>query len=278
MDVQQYAVVMWKVNIIMERQCDRSKLHERHRASESTAKRFAIIPAVDIRAGKCVRLMQGRYERETVYDDDPARAARHWEAEGAEWLHIVDLDGAREGSISNWMAIERIRYAVGCYIEVGGGIRTMEDIRRLMKLGINRVVLGTAAIESPELLKAALNEYGECIAVAVDVKDGRVAVRGWLQTTGWKPLALMRNLKRMGVNWIIYTDVQRDGMMSGPNINAITRIVEAVDFHLIASGGISTVEHILMLTQLFPKVAGCIVGRALYEGKLSYRDAVAVIS
>lgn len=277
-DVQQHATVRWSASKIMGWRSERSRLHEKHTVGEFIVKQFVVIPAVDIRAGRCVRLMQGRYECETVYDDDPAHAARRWEAEGAEWLHIVDLDGAREGSICNWMAIERIRHAVECYIEVGGSIRTMEDIQRLINIGIERVVLGTIAIENPELLEAALDEYGQRIAVAVDVKNERVAVRGWLQTTGWEPLALMRNLKRMGVSWVIYTDVHRDGVMSGPNIEAIRCIAEMVDIHIIASGGISTVEHILTLARLFPKVAGCIVGRALYEGKLSYRDAVAAIS
>lgn len=239
---------------------------------------FFVIPAVDILAGKCVRLLRGSFGTQIVYDEDPLNAALRWVNEGARWLHIVDLDGAREGTPKNIEPLIRIRKSIECGIQFGGGIRSICDIEMLFSLGVDRVVLGTVAVEDFEVLREAVRRWGERIAVAIDVKDGRVAIRGWVESSLMEPLQLLGKLERIGVAIVIYTDVLRDGTMSGPNLDAIRRAANAASIRVIASGGISELEHITQLARLYPKVCGCIVGRALYEGKLNYSEAVMAAS
>lgn len=236
---------------------------------------FVVIPAVDILGGKCVRLLRGSFSEQTVYDEDPLNAALRWVSEGAEWLHIVDLDGAREGTPKNIESLVRIRKSVWCGIQFGGGVRSIRDIEMLLSLGADRVVLGTAAVEDFGILEEAVRRWGERIAVAVDVKGNKVAVHGWVKRSEKEPLQLLSELERIGVATVIYTDVLRDGTMAGPNFEAIMRVANATSLCLIASGGISELGHIIRLASLYPRVCGCIVGRALYEGKLRYSDAAA---
>jgi phosphoribosylformimino-5-aminoimidazole carboxamide ribotide isomerase len=237
---------------------------------------FVVIPAVDIRGGKCVRLVRGDFSLQTVYDEDPVRTASHWASLGAEWLHIVDLDGALEGKPKNLDVLSRIRRAVRCKLQFGGGVRELGDIEAVLSIGVERVILGTTAVENKALLAEAVREYGNRIAVAVDVRDGAVVVRGWREETQLTPVELVRELEGIGVETIIYTDVKRDGTMLGPNIEGVAELVaSSSSLKVIASGGITTSQHIRELAKLYPKVIGCIVGKALYEGKLSYNEAVA---
>ncbi|MCS7254719.1 MAG: 1-(5-phosphoribosyl)-5-[(5-phosphoribosylamino)methylideneamino]imidazole-4-carboxamide isomerase [Armatimonadota bacterium] len=237
---------------------------------------FAVIPAVDIMKGKCVRLLRGRFDAQTVYEEDPLKAAMRWVEEGAEWLHIVDLDGALEGKPKNLEALIRIRKAVECRVQFGGGIRCFREIETILSVGVDRVVLGTIAVEDFETLSEAVRRWGKRIAVAVDVKGGKVAIRGWAESSSLEPMELLSSLERIGVTTVIYTDVLRDGTMLGPNLEAIKTAACKTSLSIIASGGISKLEHIAELARLYPKVCGCIVGRALYEGKLYYREAVMV--
>ncbi|MFA4015477.1 MAG: hypothetical protein RUDDFDWM_000560 [Candidatus Fervidibacterota bacterium] len=236
---------------------------------------FMVIPAVDIRGGKCVRLVRGDFNLQTIYDEDPVRAALHWASLGAKWLHIVDLDGALEGKPKNLHTLSRIRQAVECKLQFGGGVRELSDIEAVLSLGVERVILGTTAVENKALLAEAVGKYGSRIAVAVDVRDGKIVVRGWKRETQLTPVEMVRQLEEIGVETVIYTDVKRDGTMLGPNIEGIAEVVSlSSSLKVIASGGITTSQHIRELARLYPRVIGCIVGKALYEGKLCYTEAV----
>jgi len=230
-----------------------------------------IIPAIDLRGGKCVRLVQGRYDRETVFSDDPAETARHWEREGAPRLHVVDLDGAREGEPKNLEVVERIARAVEIPVQLGGGIRTEEAARRALAAGADRVIIGTAALEGNAAgrLVAAL---GEALAVSIDAREGRVAVRGWVETSDVRSLDLAREMAELGVRCLVFTDIGRDGMLQGPNVDALREIVESVDASVIASGGITSVEHVRAVRET--GAAAAIIGTALYVGRLSLREAM----
>ena len=234
-----------------------------------------IIPAIDLKDGFCVRLLQGRKDDVTVYSDDPVSTALRWESAGAQLLHIVDLDGAFSGSQKNLEGIVKIRKAVKMDIEVGGGIRDMERINLLISQGINRVILGTSAIENPELLKEAASKYPGCILAGIDAKDGFVAVKGWVEVTKVKAVDLALNLQEYGVAGIIYTDISRDGMLTGPNIDATRQMAESLKIPVIASGGISSIEDIRRLLTI-KKLWGAITGKALYSGKLDLREALKV--
>jgi phosphoribosylformimino-5-aminoimidazole carboxamide ribotide isomerase len=234
-----------------------------------------LIPAIDIRDGRCVRLYQGDYDRETVFSDDPVAVARRWQAEGAPRLHLVDLDGAREGRPVNHGVIVTIARAVSIPCEVGGGIRSGHTIERYLTAGVERVVLGSIAVEQPAVLAAALAQHGGRIAVGVDARGGRVAVRGWRERSSEKPEDLMRRLAAMGVRRFIYTDIARDGTQRGPNFAATARAVNAVDVPVVASGGVATVDHLRRLQKT--GVEGVILGRALYEGTLSLREALVAL-
>lgn len=232
-----------------------------------------IYPAVDIQDGQCVRLKQGRAEESTVYYPDPYEAAAHWVSEGAQWLHVVDLDGAFSGVSRNDDAIKRI-VSLGVPVQVGGGIRNMDRIRILMDMGVNRVILGTAAVENPDLVRDAVKAYGDAIAVGIDAKDGHVATRGWQEVSEMQAVPLAARMKEMGVTTVIYTDIARDGMLTGPNTAAMAEMVRGSGLSVIASGGVSGLEDIRLL--LNTGVTGVIVGKALYARRFSLGDAIAL--
>ena len=232
-----------------------------------------VIPAIDLKGGKCVRLLQGRAEDSTVYSDDPAATARRWENSGAKLIHIVDLDGAFTGEQKNIDAIRSIRSAVKCELELGGGIRDMSRIDMLIALGINRVILGTVAAEKPELVREACSKYPGQVLVGIDAKDGRVAVKGWVEVTDHEAVTFARAMEQVGAAGIIYTDISRDGMLTGPNLDAMRKMAESVAIPVIASGGVSKIEDIVDLCEI-GTLWGVITGKALYAGTL---DIVAAI-
>jgi len=234
-----------------------------------------VIPAIDLAAGKCVRLRQGDMHQQTVYSDSPADMARHWEQQGAEVLHVVDLDGAMGGQSANLPSIEAIVQAISIPVELGGGLRTVDDVRRVLGLGVQWAIMGTSALRQPEELKAALAEYGERIIVGIDARDGKVAVSGWTETSDISAVDLAEQMQALGVQRLICTDIATDGMMVGPNIESLRALAEAVDIAIIASGGVSKLADIVALKALEPLgVIGAITGKALYEGTLDLKEAV----
>ncbi len=234
------------------------------------------LPAVDIREGRCVRLIQGARDRERVYDTDPVAAALRWEAAGAPWIHAVDLDGAFSGRRANEDVIARLIAAVRVPVQVGGGIRHLSEIETLLKAGAARVILGTLAAKSPGQLAEACARFGERLAVAIDARDGAVVVEGWVTDTGETALAAAARVVRAGARRIIYTDTGRDGMLGGPNLAAFEAVLRVVDVPVIASGGISSAEDVRRLRTLEPLgLEGVIVGRALYEGRVRLEDLLA---
>jgi len=236
-----------------------------------------IFPAIDLKEGKCVRLEQGLMEKDTVYSDNPAAMARHWQDEGGEFLHLVDLDGAFAGVPKNKAAIEAIVAAVDIPTELGGGIRDLETIEAYLKLGVDRVILGTVAKENPALVAEACRSFPGQIVVGIDAKNGQVAVRGWAEVTEKKATELAREMEGFGVTAIIYTDIARDGMMQGPNLAATRALAEAISIPVIASGGVSSLDDIRNLLEIEPYgVAGVITGKAIYSGSLDLREAVAL--
>ncbi len=236
-----------------------------------------VIPAIDLKAGKCVRLRQGRKDSATVYSDDPSATARLWESCGATFLHVVDLDGAFTGNQKNIESIRRIREAVKMDIEVGGGIRDMERIDLLISIGINRVILGTVTIEKPELVKEACKKYPGRVLVGIDAKNGFVAVKGWVEVTHVEAKELALSMQDYGAAGIIYTDISKDGMMTGPNISAMEEMVKTVSIPLIASGGVSSLEDIRDLMGI-KGLWGVITGRAIYSGSLDLKEAIKLTS
>ncbi|MGH7230146.1 MAG: 1-(5-phosphoribosyl)-5-[(5-phosphoribosylamino)methylideneamino]imidazole-4-carboxamide isomerase [Nitrospiraceae bacterium] len=233
-----------------------------------------VIPAIDLKDGRCVRLRQGDMRRETTYSDDPPAMALHWERLGARLLHVVDLNGAIEGHPKNSMQIESILKTVSIPVQVGGGIRTIEDVRRYLGQGASRVVLGTAVLESPALLEQACAEFPSRILVGLDARGGHVAVRGWTSVSDTTASDLMPRLSGYPLAGLIYTDIVRDGMLEGPNLSALRDILGCAPIPVIASGGISRIEDIRAVKSLGPGVAGAIVGRALYDGKLDLKAAL----
>jgi len=233
-----------------------------------------ILPAIDIRGGRCVRLRQGRFEEETVFDEDPAAVARRFEAAGTEWLHVVDLDGAREGEPQNLDRVRAIREAVGLKMEVGGGIRSTEAVEKVFGAGVDRIIVGTRAVREPGWLKEVAEKFPAQVALGLDARQGRVAVEGWKSPTERMAAEMLEAFAGLPLAAIIYTDIGRDGMMSGPNVAATTLVVAAArPIPVIASGGVTTVEDIRALAKA--GAAGAIVGRALYEGKLALEAALA---
>lgn len=230
-----------------------------------------ILPAIDIRDGRCVRLRQGDYERETVFDEDPAAAARRWIDQGASRLHVVDLDGAREGRAVNVDAVARI-INLGLPVQIGGGVRDANTVARYRELGAARIILGTAAISDPAFLRETLNGGADGIIVSVDARGGEVAVAGWTESSGRSAVELARDLEHAGVRRLIYTDIASDGMLSGHDQAALSRIVAAVAIPLIAAGGIASREQIASLRSA--GAAGVVLGRSLYDGRLSLADAL----
>lgn len=223
-------------------------------------------PAIDIRGGKAVRLVEGDFNQETTFDADPLDAALRWEAAGAEWLHIVDLDGARSGAGANRDTIERIRASVHCRIQLGGGIRTTATIQNLLDLGIDRVVLGSIAVTDPDLVRNAVSVHGERIAVGLDARDGKLATSGWDTQTDADAFEVAAAMGDAGVRHVIFTDIQRDGTLSGPNIDALQAMVASTNASVIASGGIGAASDVLALADT--GVSGVIIGRAIYDGRI----------
>ncbi len=231
-----------------------------------------IIPAVDIRNGKCVRLYQGDYNRETVFSENPVDVALQWQAMGAPRIHIVDLDGAAAGETVNLEIIETIAAAAQVPVQLGGGIRTLGSITTLLKLGVDRVILGTVAVENPGLVEEACRKYAESVIVSIDARDGQVSTRGWLQDSELTALKLARDMRDLGVRRLIYTDIERDGTLSGPNYRALAELVTGIDLPVIAAGGISSIEHLQSLKKI--GVEGAIIGKALYTGDIDLKEAL----
>jgi phosphoribosylformimino-5-aminoimidazole carboxamide ribotide isomerase len=235
-----------------------------------------ILPAIDLQDGRCVRLVQGDFTRSTQFSDRPAEVARRWQDEGASWLHVVDLDGAREGAPRNLDAIQRIREAVSIPIEVGGGLRALESVAALLDLSIERVILGTAALKDRAFLHACLEHWGERVAVSLDARNGLVATNGWLETSTVPALTLARELAEAGVARFIYTDIQRDGALNGPNLPALAAMIAAVNRPIIASGGVAALDDLRALAKMGAE--GAIVGRALYTGEVKLAEALEATS
>jgi phosphoribosylformimino-5-aminoimidazole carboxamide ribotide isomerase len=235
-----------------------------------------LIPAIDIRDGRCVRLYQGDYARETVFSDDPPAIARRWQEEGAPRLHLIDLDGARAGEPVNMQVVEAIACAVSIPCQVGGGIRSLDTVARYLEMGVQRVILGTVAVRAQTLVAEACYRYPGAIIVGVDARNGRAAISGWLERSEEKADALMARLVEVGVPRFIYTDIARDGTLKGPNLAVLTRVVKAVRVPVVASGGIASLDHLRSLAKTH--VEGAILGRALYDGALSLPDALRAVS
>ena len=236
-----------------------------------------LIPAIDLRQGKCVRLLQGRFDQETVYGDDPSGMALRWASAGAEWIHIVDLDGSVGQRPVNQDAILAIRKATTASLELGGGIRDLATIAFYIENGIDRIVLGTAALKDPALVEEAARRFPERIAVGIDAKGARVVVEGWTQETGQDYIETARAFENIGVAAIIYTDVERDGMRTGPNIERTARLARSIHIPVIASGGVKDLNDIEQLLPLEKDgVVGVISGKALYEGGLDFAAGAAL--
>jgi phosphoribosylformimino-5-aminoimidazole carboxamide ribotide isomerase len=235
-----------------------------------------IIPAIDIKGGKCVRLFQGDFNRAVQFSDDPLDVALRWQSMGAHRLHIVDLDGAAAGRPINTDIIRQIAHVVIVPTELGGGIRDLDTMRELLQMGIERVILGTAAAEDPALVKQACQKFNDYVAVGIDAREGRIATHGWQNDTGWTTLAFAEQMVSLGVKRLIYTDIARDGTLTEPNFTAIAELIEAVRVPVIASGGVSSLLHLKMLQKLGAE--GAIIGKALYTGDVSLKDALEAVS
>jgi phosphoribosylformimino-5-aminoimidazole carboxamide ribotide isomerase len=231
-----------------------------------------IFPAIDIKDGNVVRLFQGDYQQMTVYSEDPVQVAKTFKSCGARHLHLVDLDGAKEGRLVNFDSIKGIIQEAGLFVQVGGGIRDMERIKAYVDLGVHRVILGTAAVTEPEFLKSAIKTYGDKIAVGVDVKAGRVAINGWQQVTDIEAEDFLRSLEKLGLATVIYTDISKDGGLEGTNLQAYEDLEKNYSFQIIASGGVTYMEEIQALKNM--GIYGAILGKALYAGSLVLREVV----
>jgi phosphoribosylformimino-5-aminoimidazole carboxamide ribotide isomerase len=231
-----------------------------------------LYPAIDLKDGKCVRLLQGDYNEVTVYGNDPVEMAKKWESLGGDVLHVVDLDGAKEGKGMNDEVVANIAQALKMPVEIGGGIRSIEDIERKLSTGVARVILGSAAVKNPALVKEAVEKFGaEKIIIGVDAKNGKVAVEGWLEVTDHSALDFCKELKKMGVTTVIYTDIAKDGMMQGPNLEETKKLVEESGLDIIASGGVSSIEDLKALAAI--GVEGAIIGKAIYTDAIDLKEA-----
>ncbi len=234
-----------------------------------------IIPAIDLSAGQVVRLAQGDMQKKTVYSIDPVATARRWADEGAQLLHVVDLDGAVSGQPANLGAVAEIVAAIDIPVELGGGLRTSDDVRKVLDIGVQYAIMGTAALHNRAELEAAVAQFGDRIIVGIDARDGKVAVEGWTEGSDIDAAQLAQQMEQLGVQRLICTDIATDGMLSGPNVVAMRQLCAAVDIPIIASGGVSSVEDIKALRALEPLgLLGCIVGRALYTGDLALSEAL----
>ena len=233
-----------------------------------------IIPAIDLIGGEAVRLKKGDYNQVTVYSSTPVDVAKDFETQGAEFLHIVDLDGAKEGSTANYKTIERIVAQTHLSVEVGGGIRSMETVKKYIEIGVDRIIIGTAAVTDPAFLKRAVQAYPEHIAVGVDIKDGMVAIKGWTEVSALSCFEFCQSLQDLGVKTIICTDISKDGMMSGTNLELYRDMASNFQLNIIASGGVSSLEDIRQLSDM--QLYGAILGKALYTGAVDLRQAIAL--
>lgn len=233
-----------------------------------------IFPAIDLRNGKCVRLLQGDYSQETIYGEHPAEVAADFEAHGAEFLHVVDLDGARAGSPQNLAAIRSIRDAIQIPMQVGGGIRDEAAMDALLELGVNRVILGSRIARDLDWAAKILPDYGEQVVIGIDARDGYVAVSGWQETEGVRATELAQKLKSFGGKRVIFTDISRDGTLAGPNLDSLNAMITEGGLPVIASGGVGTLEDLRTLSTL--PIEGVIVGKALYEGRFTMSQAVSL--
>jgi phosphoribosylformimino-5-aminoimidazole carboxamide ribotide isomerase len=236
-----------------------------------------VIPAIDLKDGRCVRLRQGDMAAETVYSEDVPAVAWKWQRGGASVIHVVDLNGAVDGEPRNLPQIEAVMKTVSVKVQVGGGIRTIETVRRYLNAGVSRVVLGTAALTDRAFLEQACKEFPRRILLGLDARDGKVAVKGWTAVSETKAIDLLKEVSGYQIGAVVYTDISRDGMLSGPNIPALKEVVEFSSFPVIASGGITRVEDLRAVQSLGPCIEGAIVGKALYDGKLDYAAAVAAV-
>lgn len=234
-----------------------------------------LYPAIDIQDGKCVRLERGVFSSTTVYGDDPVEMAKRWEREGGQYIHVIDLDGAQHGAGVNQEVIAKMAKAVSIPIQLGGGIRSMEDIDKALSLGVGRVILGTVAIENPLLVKEAVEKYGaDKIMVGVDAKDGKVAIHGWETVSSKDAKDVCLEMKSYGIKTINYTDIAQDGMMKGPNIGATKELIEQTGMDIIASGGVSKLEDLVKVKEI--GAAGAIIGVALYLGAIDLAEALKI--
>ncbi|WP_029544071.1 1-(5-phosphoribosyl)-5-[(5-phosphoribosylamino)methylideneamino]imidazole-4-carboxamide isomerase [Selenomonas sp. AB3002] len=236
-----------------------------------------LFPAIDIRGGKCVRLLKGDFDQETVFSDSPAEMAAQWESQGAEFLHLVDLDGARAGKPQNLATVKAILEKVKIPVELGGGIRTLEHIEEVLDLGVRRVILGSVAVHDPALVKAACEKYGDKVVVGIDAKDGMVAVEGWAETSNLEAPVLGKMMADAGVKTIIYTDISRDGTLAGVNVEATVEMARRSGLEVVASGGVKSIEDIRALKAYEKEgIAGAILGKSLYMHTLDLKEALAV--
>jgi phosphoribosylformimino-5-aminoimidazole carboxamide ribotide isomerase len=235
-----------------------------------------VYPAIDIRAGRAVRLVQGDYNAETQFDADPADAARRWVDTGAEWIHVVDLDAAKSGVRGNAEAIAAVRSAVDVPVQLGGGNRTIADVDAALAAGIDRVILGSIAITNPEFVEVAARQYGDAIAVGLDARNGKLAGNGWLDQSDVVAIDAARRFAEAGVRTFIYTDIHRDGTFTGPNLEALSELIDAVDADVIASGGIGTLDDVRAVRDA--GAHGVIIGSALYHDKFELADALSIAS
>lgn len=227
---------------------------------------FQVIPAVDLRAGRCVRLFQGQYDQETVFSEDPVAVAVQWQEEGAPRIHVVDLDGALVGTPQNLGIVKAMVEALSIPVGFGGGLRELSSIRQVLDVGVDRAILGTAAVQTPDLVKQACSLYGERIAVSLDARSGGIMIHGWTEASGEPALDLAVKMVNLGVQRLVYTDITRDGTLTEPNFEAAAQLMRTVDVPIVASGGISRAEHLVRLRNL--GVEAAVVGRALYTGAI----------
>lgn len=238
-----------------------------------------LFPAIDLKDGQCVRLRQGEMDQATVFNADPAAQAQAFESQGFEWLHVVDLNGAFEGKPVNGPAVEAIFDATHLPVQLGGGIRDLDTIAMWLEKGIDRVILGTAALRDPDLVREAARDFPNCVAVGIDARDGKVAIEGWAETSETTALDLARRFEDAGVAAIIHTDIARDGLLEGLNLDATAALADAVSIPVIASGGLASIDDIRRLCEpRYEKLDGAIAGRALYDGRLDPKDALALIA
>lgn len=233
-----------------------------------------IYPAIDIKDGRCVRLVQGKFSDVTVYSDNPVETALKWEREGAQYLHIIDLDGARTGKPQNFRIISDVAARLGIPVQMGGGIRSIDTIELIISRGVQRVILGTSAVRDPALVKSVLGTFEHNVAIAIDARDGMVAVEGWAKTSSFTAVGFAKKMEDLGAKTIIYTDISRDGMLTGPNLKAMEEMAGSVGIEVIASGGVSKLEDIKNLKDT--GVAGVVVGKALYTGDINIAEAVKI--